>query len=119
RNIDGKALAQTYREEISRRVAAVRKKGGRVRLDAVLVGTGDTAARVYAERQGQTCAELGIEYRLHRLSLEAGLALESVSTEGSGGSGASGGPSVEGAVYDAIAGRVLLLNAQDEVSAIM
>jgi methylenetetrahydrofolate dehydrogenase (NADP+) / methenyltetrahydrofolate cyclohydrolase len=120
RIIDGKALAHTYREEISRRVAAVRGKGGRVRLDAVLVGTGDTAARVYAERQGQTCAELGIEYRLHRLSVEAGQALDAVSTNAAGtaATAAASGPG-GGAVFDAIAGRVLLLNAQDDVSAIM
>lgn len=118
RIIDGKALAQTYREQISRRVAAVRERGGRVRLDAVLVGAGDTAARLYAERQGQTCAELGIEYRLHRLSVEARLALDGVTT--TAGPPSAGPPTrAESAVFDAIAGRVLLLNAQDDVSAIM
>lgn len=91
--IDGKALAQTYRQEIAARVRRVRELGGTVRLDALLCGSGDTAARQYAESQGRTCAELGIDYVLHELP---GTASE-----------------------DDIAGRVLLLNTKDEVSAVM
>ena len=63
-----------------------------MRLDAVLVG-GDRAAAIYAENQAKTCAAVGIDYRLHRLP--------------------------EGAAYDDIAGRILLLNTEDEVRAIM
>lgn len=91
--IDGKALAQTYRERIAQRAAAVRAAGGRVHLDAVLVGSTDNASRQYAESQARTCREVGIEYVLHELPQSSG--------------------------YDEIAGRVLLLNTKDEVSAIM
>lgn len=93
--IDGKQLAQSYRDMISRRAAALRQKGRPARLDAVLVGAGDTAARQYAESQGRTCRELGIEYVLHEL------------------------PGDGRASFDDIAGRVLLLNTKDEVAAVM
>jgi methylenetetrahydrofolate dehydrogenase (NADP+)/methenyltetrahydrofolate cyclohydrolase len=80
RIIDGKALAEAERTGIAARVAAVRAAGGEVRLDAVLVepppGGGGGGARVYAENQARTCAELGIGYELHELPAtigEAGL----------------------------------------------
>ncbi len=91
--IDGKALAEQYRRDIAARVKAIRARGHEVRLDALLADEGDNAARVYAENQGRTCAELGIEYRLHDFR--------------------------EDADYDEVAGRVLLLNTKDEVTAIM
>jgi methylenetetrahydrofolate dehydrogenase (NADP+) / methenyltetrahydrofolate cyclohydrolase len=91
--IDGKALALQYRSDIAARAAALKKRGRQVSLDALLADAGDTAARVYAENQGRTCAELGIEYRLHRFKGDAG--------------------------YDEIAGRVLLLNTREDVTAIM
>lgn len=93
RIIDGKVLAQSYRDRIAQRAARLRGAGRPARLDAVLVAAGDTAARQYAESQGRTCRELGIEYVLHELP--------------------------EGASYDDVAGRVLLLNTKDEVAAIM
>lgn len=91
--IDGNALAREYKEQIRSRVAAVKARGGRPSLDAVLVDAGDTAARIYAENQGRTCREVGIDYRLHELH--------------------------SGAAYDDIAGRVLLLSSEDLVTAIM
>lgn len=91
--LDGNALARHCRESIRARVQAVRDAGGSVRLDAVLVDSGDNGARVYAENQGRTCHELGIEYKLHELAATS--------------------------VYDDIAGRVLLLNNEEHVSAIM
>jgi methylenetetrahydrofolate dehydrogenase (NADP+)/methenyltetrahydrofolate cyclohydrolase len=57
------------------------------------VGAEDTGSRVYAENQARACRELGIVYRLHELPDEA-----------------SG---------DDIADRVLQLNADESVSAIM
>lgn len=93
RIIDGKALAQQYRREIAARVAALGLRGKQVRLDAILADTGDSAARVYAENQGRTCAELGIVYRLHEFRTDAD--------------------------FDHIAGRILLLNTRDDVTAIM
>lgn len=93
RLIDGKALAQDHRAKIAARVKTLRAVGRVVRLDALLVGAADNAARQYAESQGRTCRELGIEYVLHELPATA--------------------------TQDDIAGRVLLLNTKDEVGAIM
>ncbi|QOJ01798.1 MAG: bifunctional 5,10-methylenetetrahydrofolate dehydrogenase/5,10-methenyltetrahydrofolate cyclohydrolase [Phycisphaeraceae bacterium] len=93
RPIDGKALAARVREGIVVRAAAVAARGGRVGLDAVLVESGDNGARVYADNQARTCAELGIEYRLHLLPASAG--------------------------FDDIAGRVMLLSADEKVTAVM
>ena len=87
--IDGKALSATVREKL---VARIKASGRPVRLDAVLVGN-DRSAAIYAENQAKTCAAIGIDYRLHRLGDCAG--------------------------YDDIAGRVLLLNNEDDVRAVM
>jgi methylenetetrahydrofolate dehydrogenase (NADP+) / methenyltetrahydrofolate cyclohydrolase len=91
--IDGNALAKQYREQIAARVRALVARGKPVRLDAVLVDNGDSAARVYAENQGKTCMALGIECKLHLLPASSG--------------------------FDDIAGRVLLLNTKEDVSALM
>ncbi|MFN5497786.1 MAG: bifunctional 5,10-methylenetetrahydrofolate dehydrogenase/5,10-methenyltetrahydrofolate cyclohydrolase [bacterium] len=87
--IDGQELSARVREDL---VARIKAAGRPVRLDAVLVGS-DRAASIYAENQAKTCAAVGIDYRLHRLP--------------------------DGAVYDDIAGRILLLNTEDDVRAIM
>ena len=89
RIIDGKALSDTVRGSLRARIAA---SGRRVRLDAILVGD-DRAAGIYAMTQSKPCEEVGIEYVLHRLPA--------------------------GASYDDIAGRVLLLNSEDGVRALM
>jgi len=65
--IDGVQLAKAYRESIKDRVAAVRARGGNVRLDALIVDSGDNAAKVYADNQARTCELLGIQYKLHHL----------------------------------------------------
>lgn len=93
RIVDGRALAAEAREKIAARVEVVRARGGTVRLDAILIESGDNASRQYAENQAKTCDRLGIGYRLHTLS--------------------------DGAGYDDIAGRVLLLNTDESVSAMM
>lgn len=93
RIIDGNAVSKALREKLAERVTAITSRGGHVRLDAVLVESGDNGARVYADNQARTCASLGIEYKLHLLS--------------------------RGAQYDEIAGRILLLSADESVSAIM
>jgi len=70
RIIDGRALARAYRSQITDRVEAMgaRESGGvPVRLDAILVGSGDTGARVYAQSQARTCRSVGIHYELHDL----------------------------------------------------
>lgn len=87
--LDGKALSAVVRNQVRERIA---KAGRPARLDAVLVGN-DSAAELYAQNQARTCGEVGIEYRLHRLP------------EGSG--------------FEEVAGRVLLLNEDESVRAIM
>ncbi len=91
--IDGNALAKALREQIAERAKRLADRGASVRLDAVLVESGDNGARVYADNQARTCASLGIEYRLHLLPATSG--------------------------FDDIAGRVMLLSADESVSAIM
>lgn len=91
--IDGTAIAAAVRAGIVPRVSRVKERGGTVRLDAVLVESGDNGARVYAENQAKTCAAVGIEYKLHVLPAGSG--------------------------FDDIAGRVMLLSADEGVSAVM
>ncbi len=94
KTIDGKGIAEAVRAGIRARVDAMRGRGKKVRLDAVLAaGSGDGAARVYAENQAKMCRDLGIEYELHDLPA--------------------------GSDYDDIAGRVLLLGRDDSCHAIM
>jgi methylenetetrahydrofolate dehydrogenase (NADP+)/methenyltetrahydrofolate cyclohydrolase len=87
--IDGKELSARVRADLVTRIQSANRP---VRLDAVLVGS-DRAASIYAENQAKTCAAVGIDYRLHRLP--------------------------DGAGYDDIAGRILLLNTEEDVRAIM
>jgi methylenetetrahydrofolate dehydrogenase (NADP+)/methenyltetrahydrofolate cyclohydrolase len=87
--LDGKALSAVVRNQVRERIT---KAGRPARLDAVLVGN-DSAAELYAQNQARTCGEVGVEYRLHRLP------------EGSG--------------FEEVAGRVLLLNEDESVRAIM
>lgn len=93
RIIDGRALAEAHRDRLRLRIAALASRGQTVRLDAILVGSADNSSRVYAENQARTCEAMGIAYRLHRLA--------------------------DGAGFDDIAGRVLLLSSLDEVHALM
>ena len=87
--IDGKAIGAQVRMEIRKRIEVAKR---RVRLDAVLVGD-DRAAAIYAQNQAKTCAEAGIEYHLHTLPSSCG--------------------------YDEIAGRILLMNTEESIKAIM
>ena len=61
--IDGVALAATFRERVKSRVAELAAKGHRVHLTALLVGA-TPAGEIYAERQGEACRALGIDYTL-------------------------------------------------------
>lgn len=72
RIIDGRAIAETIRSGVRERVAALSERGVEVRLDAVLVDSGDNGARVYAGNQARTCEALGIAYRLHELPAGTG-----------------------------------------------
>ena len=91
--LDGRAIASQVRAEIVDSVSAIRARGGAVRLDAILAAGPDSAAAVYAESQGTACEKLGIDYHLHRLPADAN--------------------------YDDVAGRVLLLNTEDDVTGVM
>lgn len=93
RILDGKAMSEALKSTLRARVAAVAARGHRVRLDAIICGDEDDAAHVYATNQGKSCAQLGIDYKLHELPATA--------------------------VYDDVAGRVLLLNTQPDVTAVM
>ena len=87
--INGKELSFAVRRQVARRVAEAKRP---VRLDAVLAGD-NKGAEIYAHNQRKTCAAVGIEYHLHRLPATA--------------------------TYEDVAGRVLLLNEDDAVTAIM
>jgi len=95
--IDGNALAAKYRAEIAQRVKTLEARAGLfakpVRLDALMVDSGDSAARQYADSQARTCGALGVQYKLHTFAADAG--------------------------FEDIAGRILLLNTQPEAAAIM
>ncbi len=64
--IDGKALAEHIRNDISKRVATLKSQGRAVGLHAVLVGD-DAAAESYAESQAKHAHAVGIDYQLHKL----------------------------------------------------
>jgi methylenetetrahydrofolate dehydrogenase (NADP+)/methenyltetrahydrofolate cyclohydrolase len=68
RIIDGTALADGLRRDTAAGVAALRPRGHAVRLVALIVG-GTPAGDLYAQRQGQACHAVGIDYQL--LSLPA------------------------------------------------
>jgi methylenetetrahydrofolate dehydrogenase (NADP+)/methenyltetrahydrofolate cyclohydrolase len=92
--IDGHEVAAGVRADVKRRVEALRERGHEVRLDAVIVTDDkDSASGVYVKNQRRACETLGITYRLHEMP---GAASE-----------------------DDIAGRVLLLNNNPDVHAVM
>ena len=64
--IDGAAIAARIKQEVAARVRALKDRGRGVHLTAVLVGS-TPAGELYAERQRQACAEVGIDYELRTL----------------------------------------------------
>ena len=92
RIIDGRALARNVREKLASQIERLHERDTAVRLDAILVGR-DGSAAIYAANQGRACRELGIEHVLHELPDDIG--------------------------DEEIAGRVLDLNAEPLVHAIM
>jgi len=89
RPIDGRDLSARVKADLRDRIL---RAGRPVRLDAVLASP-DKGAALYAHNQAKTCAEVGIEYHLHELSADAS--------------------------YEDVAGRVLLMNTDESVRAIM
>src|SRR5438045_5636172 len=65
--IDGVALAERIREEVRARVAAMARP---VHLTAILVGPAP-AGELYAQRQGEACRAIGIDYALVKLPADA------------------------------------------------
>lgn len=57
--IDGKALAQSIKENIAREVAALKEKGVTPGLAVILVGD-DPASKVYVNNKKKACAQVGI-----------------------------------------------------------
>ena len=69
--IDGAALAKRIKEETAEQVRRLCDQGVRVSLDAVMVGD-PVAGKIYARSQQKRCEDVGIEYRLHTLDVDAG-----------------------------------------------
>src|SRR2546421_11508546 len=70
--IDGAAIAQQVKSDVARRVAELKQLGHRVHLTAILVGA-SPAGELYARRQGEACAAVGIEYDLLTLPAESAM----------------------------------------------
>ncbi len=68
--IDGKALGRRIKSETTSQVEALAAKGVRVSLDAILVGD-PSAGEIYTRSQRRRCEEVGIDYRLHTLGMDA------------------------------------------------
>lgn len=68
--IDGNALAAAARSQVQAQVEEMKSAGKRVHLSAVLVGS-TAAGELYAKRQHQACATVGIDYDLITLPPDA------------------------------------------------
>ncbi|HRK32580.1 MAG TPA: bifunctional 5,10-methylenetetrahydrofolate dehydrogenase/5,10-methenyltetrahydrofolate cyclohydrolase [Tepidisphaeraceae bacterium] len=64
--IDGTAIGNRIKQEIAAQTARLASEGKRVHLTAVIVGS-TPAAEVYANRQGEACRAVGIDYTLQTL----------------------------------------------------
>src|SRR3954463_3346921 len=73
--IDGNAIAARTREEVKQRVTEILRGGRAVHLAAILVGS-TAAGELYAQRQGEACRAVGINYEL--ITLPADSAFERV-----------------------------------------
>ena len=90
--IDGRALAEASRAETADRVAKLRDAGRPPKLVAILCGE-PGGAEVYAERQADSCRNVGIDYELLRLPGDAS--------------------------FDTLAGEIIRLNQDAAVTGIM
>jgi len=68
--IDGNAIAAATREEVKSRVAEILRRGRAVHLAAILVGS-TAAGELYAQRQGEACRAVGINYELITLPADS------------------------------------------------
>jgi len=67
--IDGNALATHLREQVARDADRLKSERRPLKLAAVLVGS-TAAGELYAQRQGEACRSVGIEYQLIPLSAD-------------------------------------------------
>lgn len=67
--IDGKSISAGIREELKKRVEALRQKGTAPGLAVILVGD-DPASAVYVRNKEKACIETGIFSIVHRLSAQ-------------------------------------------------
>src|SRR5688572_11077480 len=67
--IDGAVIAEQMKADVRARVDELNRRGKRVHLAAVLVGA-TSAGELYAQRQGEACRAVGIDYALHHLPAE-------------------------------------------------
>ncbi len=70
RIIDGRAISSRIKDEASEIVQQLSAQGVEVTLDVLMVGD-SSAGEIYARSQRKRCADVGIEYRLHKLSADA------------------------------------------------
>ena len=75
--IDGAAIAKKIREEVKSAVGDLARRGKTVHLTAILVGS-TPPGELYAQRQKETCAAVGIDYEL--ITLPADATADDVST---------------------------------------
>jgi methylenetetrahydrofolate dehydrogenase (NADP+)/methenyltetrahydrofolate cyclohydrolase len=67
--IDGSAIAARFKSDVQQRVRELANLGHRIHLVALLVGAAP-AGELYAQRQGEACRAIGIDYTLHKLPAE-------------------------------------------------
>ena len=70
RRIDGKAIAESYRQELAVRVARLVDAGVVPSLDVVIVGE-DAASQVYVRNKALASESIGMRSRVHRLTAQA------------------------------------------------
>src|SRR5438477_275766 len=73
--IDGNQLAARTKDDVKNRVGEILRSGRAVHLAAILVGQ-TPAGELYAQRQGEACRAVGINYEL--ITLPADSAFERV-----------------------------------------
>ena len=69
RIIDGKAIAQLYRQELAVRVGRLMQEGTRPGLAVVIVGD-DPASKVYVRNKALACEAIGMHSEVHAMSAD-------------------------------------------------
>src|SRR5581483_4399472 len=70
--IDGAAIAKQVKSDVAARIAELKSQGKRIHLTAILTDA-SPAGEMYAQRQGEACAAVGIEYDLLKLPGDASM----------------------------------------------